>query len=217
MTPGHVEVVAPTHVAERHIHQFVQAKQQWIEQALAKMGAKNCQPQALAPAVYVHGADIPYQGAIYKLAVRASALKAIKIEFDQEFIAHVPEPLLFKEHGAELKAALTHWMKQQAKHQVEQRVQQHSATRQLFPQAIRIKTQKSRWGSCGIHNDININWLLIIAPPEVLEYVVVHELCHIKIRNHSAHFWALVAEHLPDYQSQRRWLKKHGSRLMQGL
>ncbi len=51
---------------------------------------------------------------------------------------------------------------------------------QLYPRLVKIKTQKSRWGSCGIHNDIHINWLLIMAPPEVLEYVVVHELCHIK-------------------------------------
>jgi len=209
-------VVAPTHVAERHIHQFVQAKQQWIEQALAKIEAKQGQ-QSLAPAVYRHGVDIPYQGATYKLTVRTSGVTAITIAFDQELIAYMPEALALKEHSAELKTALTQWMKQQAQQQVERLVKQHGAARQLFPQAVRIKTQKSRWGSCGIHNDININWLLIIAPPDVLEYVVVHELCHIKIRNHSAHFWALVAEHLPDYQSRRRWLKQHGSRLMQGL
>jgi hypothetical protein len=209
-------VVAPTHVAERHIHQFVQAKQQWIEQALAKIEAKQGQ-QSLAPAVYGHGVDIPYQGATYKLTVRASGVTAITIAFDQELIAYMPEALALKEHSAELKTAFTQWMKQQAQQQVERLVKQHGATRQLFPQAVRIKTQKSRWGSCGIRNDININWLLIIAPPDVLEYVVVHELCHIKIRNHSAHFWALVAEHLPDYQSRRRWLKQHGSRLMQGL
>jgi predicted metal-dependent hydrolase len=56
-----------------------------------------------------------------------------------------------------------------------------------------------------------------MAPPPVLEYVVVHELCHIKERNHSAKFWALVAEHLPDYKHRQLWLKQHGSQLMQGL
>jgi predicted metal-dependent hydrolase len=67
------------------------------------------------------------------------------------------------------------------------------------------------------HNDIQINALLIIAPPAVLEYVVVHELCHIQIRNHSPQFWVLVADHLPDYKTPHRWLKQHGSRLMQGF
>ena len=217
VTLGKVEVVAPPRAAEHKIHQFVQIKQQWIIQTLAKIEANSLHHKKLAPAVYGHGAEVPYQGASYKLSVLPSKLKRIKIEFGQEFIAHVPEALIIKDHSAEIKEALTRWMKKESKTQVEQVVKQHAERKQLFPQTIKIKTQKSRWGSCGIHNDININWLLIIAPPEVLEYVVVHELCHIKIRNHSAHFWALVAEHLPDYQSRRHWLKKHGSSLMMGL
>lgn len=210
-------MVAPIKVAEHQIHQFVQSKQQWIIQALDKIAAKSRQHKNLAPAVYGHGAEIPYQGASYKLAVRPTKLKRIKIEFSREFIAHVPDALMIKDHGADIKEALIRWMKKESKSQVEQFVKLHAERKQLFPQTIKIKTQKSRWGSCGIHNDININWLLIIAPPEVMEYVVVHELCHIKVRNHSAPFWALVAEHLPDYQSRRQWLKKHGGSLMMGL
>lgn len=217
VSPGKIEVVAPSKVAEHQIHQFVQAKQHWIIQAQVKIAAKTRQHKTLAPVTYGHGAEIPYRGAAYKLAVKPTRLKKIKIEFGQEFIAHVPDALMDKDHSAELKDALTRWMKKQSKVQVEQLVKQHAEKKQLFPQSIKIKTQKSRWGSCGIHNDININWLLIIAPPEVLEYVVVHELCHIKFRNHSVHFWALVAEHLPDYQSRRHWLKKHGGSLMMGL
>lgn len=217
VTLGKVEVVAPPKAAEHRIHQFVQAKQQWIIQTLAKIEAHSLHHKSLAPAVYCHGAEVPYRGASYKLAVTASKLKRIKIEFAEQFIAHVPEALMIEEHSAAIKDALIRWMKKQSKTQVEHWVKQHAERKQLFPQTIKIKTQKSRWGSCGIHNDININWLLIIAPPEILEYVVVHELCHIKIRNHSAHFWALVGEHLPDYQQRRQWLKKHGSSLMMGL
>ncbi len=217
VTPGKVEVVAPVKVSEHKIHEFIQAKQQWIIQALARIDVKSQQHKTLAPAVYSHGAEIPYQGASYKLVIKPTQLKKIKIEFSKEFVAHVPEALMIKNHSVEIKEALIRWMKQESKNRVEQLVKQHAEKKQLFPQAIRIKTQKSRWGSCGIHNDININWLLIIAPPEILEYVVVHELCHIKIRNHSAHFWALVAEHLPDYHNRRQWLKKYGSSLMMGL
>jgi hypothetical protein len=215
--PGKVEVVAPAKVAEQKIHQFVLSKQHWIVQALAKIGAKIQQHSPLAPNVYNHGVDIPYQGTVYKLAIRPSKLKRIKIEFIREFIAYVPDTLIQKDPSPAIKEALIRWMKQESKTQVERIVKHHAETKQLYPQTIRIKTQKSRWGSCGIHNDININWLLIIAPPEIMEYVVVHELCHIKVRNHSAHFWALVAEHLPDYQTRRHWLKKHGGSLMMGL
>jgi predicted metal-dependent hydrolase len=171
----------------------------------------------LAPARYSHGAVVSYQGERYKLIVRPSTLKKIKIEFCGHFIAHMPESLIAKEHSDDIKMALTRWMQQQSKIQVERFVKLHAPKKQLFPRSIHIKTQKSRWGSCGIHNDIHINWLLIIAPPAVLEYVVVHELCHIRERNHSRHFWALVAEHLPAYHHHQRWLKEHGSHLMLGL
>ena len=216
VTADKVEVVAPIKVPERRIQQFVQDKQQWIIQALAKTAERSRHHQSLRPAVYSDGATIPYLGNSYHLTIRPSKLKKIKIEFADGFLAHVPEAWLEKEHSEDVKAALTLWMKKQAVLHVQQLVNRHAVKNRLFPRTVSIKTQKSRWGSCGIHNDIHINWLLIMAPPEVLEYVVVHELCHIQVRNHSAHFWNLVGEHLPDYQNQRRWLKQHGGNLMRG-
>lgn len=209
--------MAPIKVSEQRIHQFVAAKQQWIVHSLAKLQAKTTQHQALAPSRFCQGVDIPYQGELYKLAVRPSTLKRIKIEFCGEIIAHVPDSLMAGEHSDAIKIALIRWMQLQLKGQVEHFVKHHAQNKQLFPRSIHIKVQKSRWGSCGIHNDIHINWLLVMAPPTVLEYVVVHELCHIRERNHSGHFWALVAEHLPDYKHQRLWLKEHGCQLMSGL
>lgn len=217
VTPGKVEVVAPVKASPLRIEQFVQEKRQWIVQTLANMEVKSALYSRRTPSDYKHGVDIPFQGKQYPLAVRPSTLKKVKIEFSDAFIAHVPEALLVKEHGDDIRKALIRWMMATSKLHVQRLVSEHAGRRQLFPRSIRIKTQKSRWGSCGIHNDININWLLIMAPPEVLEYVVVHELCHIQEKNHSRHFWALVAEHLPDYQQHRLWLKKHGSHLMMGL
>ena len=212
-----IEVVAPVKVSAHRIQQFVNEKQQWILSALAKVAAKNQQHKTLTPVLYHDGAEIAYLGVSYRLTVKPSTLKRIKIEFSGEFFVYVPESLLIREHSEGIKAALAVWMKKQAKLQVEQLVKRHAEKKQLFPRTINIRTQKSRWGSCGIHNDIQINWLLIMAPVEVLEYVVVHELCHIQEKNHSSHFWDLVAQHLPDYQNQRHWLKQHGSHLMRGL
>ena len=217
MSPGKVEVVVPVGVSERRIHQFLQSKQQWVMDALKQLEVRTQNTRSLAPAVYHDGADIPFQGQTYKLSIRPTHLKRIKIEFVGQFIAAVPEPMLNCEHSDEVRTALIRWLKNRAKLQVEHTVQKHSDKHQLWPRSIKIKTQKSRWGSCGIHNDININWLLILAPPDVLEYVVVHELCHIKVRNHSAHFWNLVSAHMPDYQRHRHWLKEQGSNLMMGL
>ncbi|MGR9046583.1 MAG: M48 family metallopeptidase, partial [Gammaproteobacteria bacterium] len=204
MSPGKVEVIVPVGVSERSIRQFLHLKQQWVVSALARLETKSRRTQSLAPACYRDGADIPFQGQTYKLTVRPTHLKRIKIEFAEQFIAAVPETLLIREHSDDIRAALIRWLKHRTRSRVEHFVQKHGDRHQLYPQSIKIKTQKSRWGSCGIHNDININWLLILAPPDVLEYVVVHELCHIKFRNHSEHFWRLVSAHLPDYQRHRR-------------
>ncbi len=90
----------------------------------------------------------------------------------------------------------------------------HQSRVRLQPGRVCIKRMRTRWGSCGAHNAINLNWLLTFAPPGALEYVVVHELCHVRHRDHSAQFWALVGEHLPAYPEQRSWLKAHGQGLI---
>lgn len=212
-----VEVVAPLKVPEKSINQFVESKKQWIISALKKIAERPVKHNLLQPAIYTEGVDISYQGQAYKLTIKSSKLKRIKVEFDNRFIAHVPEFHNANDCSDIIKNALANWMKKQSLQHVEHWVKLHAAKKNLYPRSIRIKSQKSRWGSCGIHNDIQINWLLIMAPPDVLEYVVVHELCHIQERNHSQKFWTLVAYHLPDYKHRQQWLKQHGCLLMQGL
>ena len=79
---------------------------------------------------------------------------------------------------------------------------------------ITIRHQVSRWGSCSSQGNLNFNCLLMLCPREVLDYVVVHELCHRKYMNHSSAFWKAVSEVLPDYQARRKWLKLHGGALI---
>ena len=80
---------------------------------------------------------------------------------------------------------------------------------------ITIREQKTRWGSCSSAGNLNFNWLLILAPPEVLDYVVVHELCHRRQMNHSQAFWNEVSAVLPGYKEQKKWLKDNGWKLME--
>ena len=81
-------------------------------------------------------------------------------------------------------------------------------------QRITIRDQKTRWGSCSARGTLSFNWRLMLAPPAVLDYVVVHELCHLTHMNHSPAFWALVESVCPDYRIHRKWLKEHGQELI---
>ena len=82
---------------------------------------------------------------------------------------------------------------------------------------ITVRSQRSRWGSCSQKGNLNFNCLLALAPPEILDYVVVHELCHLREMNHSPRFWALVESVLPDCRTCRQWLKDHGKELISRL
>lgn len=80
----------------------------------------------------------------------------------------------------------------------------------VFPKQIHIKDQKTRWGSCSTLGNINYNWRIIMAPAGVIDYLVVHELCHLRELNHSQKFWTLVESVLPNYKEKRIWLRDNG-------
>ncbi len=214
VTPEKIEVVAPLGVSERTIHKFVNAHKEWVEITSEKVKLRKKNEKKIAPVIYGNGVLVPFKGHQIRIKLEQALSNRIKIEFDGEGQIMIFLPKLNETDKNELiRLALIEWMKGQAYRAVEAYVKEYAKKYNLYPRSLRIKTQKSRWGSCGIHNDININWLLILAPPEVLEYVVVHELCHIKERNHSARFWQLVEIHFPTYKKQRDWLKKNGDSL----
>ena len=117
--------------------------------------------------------------------------------------------------------ALERWYRRQARKELEPRVR--AAVTELAstaPGRIRIeysrtaiRDQRTRWGSCSAKGTISLNWRLLLAPDEVAEYVVVHEVCHLAEMNHSANYWELVAALFPEYERPRRWLRDHGSSL----
>jgi predicted metal-dependent hydrolase len=213
--PGQVEVVAPAKgISENTIHQFMQERRAWVEQSLAKITHILTPLPSPIPDNYVDGMAILYQGKMQKLWLKPSLFKRPKIEFNGDITVHLPVDVLQEQRNEVIRNTLLTGLKQQALLQVQYYVEQHSGKKNLVPRNISIRSQKSRWGSCGIHGDIQINWLLVLAPPEMLEYVVVHELCHLEFRDHSKQFWHLVAEHLPDHKQRRQWLKTQGRGLM---
>ena len=79
----------------------------------------------------------------------------------------------------------------------------------MEPRSVAVKDYKSRWGSCSAKGDISYNWKIVLAPHRIVDYVVVHELCHMLEHNHSSRYWKLVEKYVPDYRERRDWLKNH--------
>lgn len=105
-------------------------------------------------------------------------------------------------------------LRKSAKEIITQRVNYYAPLIGVSFSRITIRKQKTRWGSCSSLKNLNFNWLLVLCPKEVLDYVVVHELCHLLYMNHSKRFWECVERHYPDYRAQCLWLKKSGSLLI---
>lgn len=100
---------------------------------------------------------------------------------------------------------------------IPERVRMYAGLLDVTYGRITIRNQKTRWGSCSSRGNLNFNCLLMLAPPEVLDYVVVHELCHRLEMNHSKRFWTLVGAVLPDYQKQEEWLRREGTVLLRRM
>lgn len=101
-----------------------------------------------------------------------------------------------------------------AKASLPQRVAFYAAVLGVTPGKITVRQQKTRWGSCSAEGNLSFNCLLMLAPTEVIDYVVVHELCHVRHHDHSRAFWNEVGRIIPDYAARRRWLKDNGNVIM---
>ena len=109
-----------------------------------------------------------------------------------------------------IRNSLILWYKQQAEQFLNSRTTWFANKIGLTPKSITVKTYKARWGSCTNKAEIQYNWKLIQAPPDIIDYVIIHELCHIQHHNHSPTFWQLVEKHYPDFKLARTWLKNNG-------
>jgi len=112
-----------------------------------------------------------------------------------------------------VKTALKQWYWKQTETRVAQAIERFAPPLHVSPRKVRVANQNARWGSCSIQGDLRFNWRLSMAPPAVLDGVVVHELAHLRVHDHSPRFWSTVASVLPDYKERRAWLRKYGRSL----
>ena len=191
-----VEVRVPFHVKEREIKAFVNQKQDWIRKHLSKIQEAQANRQAF---VLGYGSILRLAGREYFLRERAGNGAG----FDGQCFylpANLPDDMI--------KQALIQVYEQLAKQVLTGRTKEFSEVTGWMPAGVKVNRAKTRWGSCSSKGNINFSWRLIMAPEEVIDYVVVHELAHLQEMNHSPRFWAEVASVLPDYKERQKKLKE---------
>ncbi len=226
---GTIQVKAPNWLPKYKIDQFIQQKADWIQEKQRELSLIE---QKKPAHTFREGDCFLFQGETYRLRFRSRNRQ--KEQLDREQTARVykgvaleeREKLMYLESDLEeaeaslVEQSIEEWYLFQAKQIFPERVSQYYplVSRQAQSQGaeigsvnrISIRSQKTRWGSCSSKGNLNFNWRLVMAPAEILDYVVVHELCHLAYLNHSGQFWQLVSSILPDCRERRSWLKANG-------
>jgi predicted metal-dependent hydrolase len=112
-----------------------------------------------------------------------------------------------------LDAILEAWLREKARAAIHREIERHAAALAVAPAAVTIRDARTRWGSCSRAKRLSFSWRLVLAPPEALETVVIHELAHLRVFGHGPSFWAIVAGRRPDHKLWRRWLRDHAMEL----
>ncbi|SFR69168.1 M48 family metallopeptidase [Anaeromicropila populeti] len=200
---GSVIVKAPAILSMNEVEAIVLKKLGWIREKQKKMHLMEKRTQAKE---YVNGEHFLYLGKEYTLLLvedRVNDVPEVKILHNQ---IQVSGKKLSREI---VREALCSWYFEQAKWVIDNQIKMYSAKLGVRVSKLTLREAKTRWGSCSSKGAVMINWKIIMAPLEMIDYVVVHELCHLKHMNHSKNFWDLVASIIPDYKKRRLWLKEH--------
>jgi len=148
-----------------------------------------------------------------RLKVQRTNTSEIQISYTNGFHIEIPTALDAEEQDECIRLALKNWLKERVRSDVQAFVKRHRKQMNLSPSGIRISDLSEYWGTCSASGTLSFNWQLVFAPKLVLEYAVVHELCHLKHRDHNPAFWSLLKTYLPNYEIQKQWLARNESQL----
>ena len=202
---GDVRVYAPKAMRLRDVDAFVRAHAADVQAMERRAQQRREVFEAGHP--LEDGARMLVRGRWMTLRVEQASRMSARLEGD---VLHLRAP---ETDRAVLRALVRKALSEEALKEIRRLIAVHAPALGVQPGRIAIREQKSRWGSCSSKDNLNFNWKLMLAPPEALEYVVVHELCHLIEFNHSARFWRRVESRMPEYEIIKKWLKDHGKML----
>ncbi|MEM5788345.1 MAG: SprT family zinc-dependent metalloprotease [Syntrophobacteraceae bacterium] len=200
-----VIVAAPEGVSNKEIAGFVERKSDWVRKRLNLNRQKK---EKMIAREFISGEKLLYLGAEKTLEVRDGQRAGVLLEEDK-IIVHLGTGLPSASRAPFVRRQLVTWYGNMASRKISERLRHFALVIGVTPVKVRIKSLRSRWGSCSSRGSINFAWNIILAPEPVLDYLVVHELCHMVHHNHSSEYWRLVASFIPDYIARRKWLREN--------
>lgn len=203
VTPGHVEVLALSTDDEDAVTGFLNRKRQWLFNTVREMQRITASRHAVPR--FMTGSKILYRGRKMPLTVRRTDAERANVTYRNGFIVDLPH-WAGPDADHLVASELQHWLKQRARRDVKEIAADYGKRFDLVPRSIRVADFANGWGSCGPEGIVLINWHLIFAPRKVLEYVVAHELTHLRERSHGPQFWAALARIEPNFEQSRNWL-----------
>lgn len=207
VTPGHVEVLALTTDDDAEIDAFLNRKRQWLFNTLRELETAT----AKRPVVprFMTGSKIPFRGRNARLTVRRHDGAHVEIDYRNGFLVDLPSWVRDEDSDGIVATEIKLWLKRRVRRDVMEIAATYSKRFGLKPRVIRVADMKNGWGACGPTGTVLVNWTLVFAPKKVLEYVVAHELAHLRVRSHGPDFWQHLATLMPDYERSKGWLDMH--------
>jgi predicted metal-dependent hydrolase len=199
--------------AERLAESFVAEREVWLRRHLDRQARQRAELDALGP--LRDGGTLLFRGEAHRLRVVAPTPGRSRTAVTREGGDDGDE--LVVRPGArerrDLAAILEAWLRVRARSAIEREIERHAPALAVEPAEVTVRDTRTRWGSCSRARRLSFSWRLILAPPEALETVVVHELAHLRVFGHGPEFWELVAARRPDHRRWRRWLRDHSLEL----
>ncbi len=209
---GGLEVVYPPGLRQPSPVELLSERRDWVLSAIDRFSDDQAK---LPPRQYREGESFLFRGASYQLRLeRDQARKRTAIRLSDHAIKLLLPAPAPKDEGELIRKAVEDFYRGEAKRYLPPRVGELAKAHGFRYEKVRIKNQKTRWGSCSAKGNINLNLRLMMAPKAAIDYVIIHELCHLRVLNHSAAFWALVESCCPDFRHWKDWFKEQGPRLI---
>jgi predicted metal-dependent hydrolase len=214
ITPGHVEVLALTSDNDDDIAGFLDRKRQWVFNTVRDMERITTGRHAVPR--FITGSKIPYRGRNMSLTVRRTDAERVAVTYERGFIVDLPH-WVGTDPDQVVATALKLWLQERARKDVREIAAEYGKRFGLVPRSIRTAELAHGWGSCGSEGNVLVHWHLIFAPRKVLEYVVAHELEHLRHRTHGPEFWRHLEQMIPDFEVPKMWLERHQAALSAGF